>query len=75
MAEYYFSVILDSERTLCLAPLTDRRLAMSGQDIDDASGYFLYEKRGTGELAEIEILARALSEEAAERLRAMFSMA
>ena len=44
MAEHYFSTNIDNETTLCIAPLTNRRLAMSGQEISDTSGYFLYEK-------------------------------
>ena len=73
--EYYFSVSLDNnERTLCLAPLSDRYLSMSGQEISDPSGYFLFEKRGTGDLADIEIIAQALSEDAALRLRSMLNM-
>jgi hypothetical protein len=74
MGEFYFSVNLDSRRALCVAPLTERRIAMSGQDIPDSSGYFLFEKRGTGESAEIDILAQAISEDAAFRLREMFKM-
>jgi hypothetical protein len=75
MSEFYFSVNLDDNRVLCLAPLTDRRIAMSGQEITDPSGYFLFERRGSGEVAEIEIIAQVLSEEAALRLREMFQMA
>lgn len=74
MSEYYFSVNLDNRRTLCVAPLTDRRIAMSGQDVADSSGYFLFEKRGTGDVAEIEVLAQAMSEDAAFRLKDMFNM-
>lgn len=75
MAEFYFSVNLDNDRTLCLAPLTDRRIALSGQEIPDPSGYFLFEKRSSDELGGIEIIAQVLSEEAAFRLRDMFKMA
>ena len=46
MGAYYFSKALDNYRTLCLAPLTERRLAEPGQEIQDVSGYFLFEKRG-----------------------------
>jgi hypothetical protein len=74
MEAFYFSVALDSERTLCLAPLTDRRMAMSGQEIADPSGYFLFEKRGSGEAADIEIIAQVLSEDAALRLRDVLGM-
>ncbi len=75
MDEFYFSVNLDDERTLCLAPLTDRWLAMSGQEIANPSGYFLYERRGSDELCGVEIIAHVVSEEAAFRLRDMFNMA
>ena len=74
MSEFYFSVNLDNHRTLCVAPLTDRRIAMSGQNIPDVGGYFLFERRGAGEGAEIEILAHAMSEDAAFRLRDMLNM-
>ena len=74
MPEYYFSVSLGRNRALHLAPLTDRRLAMSGQEIPDVSGYFLFESRGCGDNTEIEILAQAVSEEAALKLRAMLNM-
>jgi hypothetical protein len=74
MPEYYFSVRLDGNRTLHVAPLTNRRIAMSGQEIVDASGYFLFESYGSGDNAEIEILAQAVSEEAALRLLDMLNM-
>ena len=75
MAEFYFSVNLDEGRTLCVAPLTDRRITMSGMEIADSGCYFLYERRGSGELADIEIIAHVVSEEAALRLCDMFKMA
>jgi len=75
MDGFYFSVNLDDERILCLAPLTDRRLAMSGQEVADAGGYFLYEQHGTGDLASVEIIAHVMSEEAVYRLKNMFRMA
>ncbi len=74
MDDLYFSVSLDEERLLCLAPLTDRRLEMAGQVIEDTSGYFLYEQSGSGDLANIEILAHVVSAEGALRLRDMFKM-
>ena len=75
MADFYFSVNLDSERKLCLAPLTDRRLAMAGVEVADSSGYFLFEQRGGIELGVVEIIAQVFSDEAALRLRDMFKMA
>ena len=74
MEAFYFSKTLDQERTLCLAPLTDRRVAMSGQELVDASGYFLFESRGRGDSAAINIIAHVLSEEAALRLRDVLGM-
>lgn len=74
MAQFYFSVNLDNDRTLCLAPLTDRKIALSGEEITDPSGYFLFETRGSDELGGIEIIARVMTEEAALRLREMFKM-
>jgi hypothetical protein len=74
MAEYYFSTKVDSDTTLCIAPLTEKRIALSGQDIADTSGYFLYQTRGEGEPGEVEILARLESEEAALRLKDMLAL-
>lgn len=74
MSEFYFSVSLDNDRTLCLAPLTDRKIAISGQEIADPSGYFLYETRGSDEAGAVEIIAQIVSEEAVLRLRDMFKM-
>jgi hypothetical protein len=75
MADFYFSVNIDNDRTLCVSALTDRKLAMSGQDIPDPSGYFLYETRGSDERGAVEIIAQIVSEEAVFRLRDMFKMA
>jgi hypothetical protein len=74
MAEYYFSARIDSDTTLCIAPLTDRRIELSGEDIEDTSGYFLYELKGGGEPNEVRIIARLASEEAAFELKDMLSL-
>ncbi len=74
MSEFFFSVALNESRSLCLAPLTDRCIEESGQILHDISGYFLFEKNGTGDRAEIEILAQAISDEAAQRLSQLFQM-
>lgn len=74
MADYYFSAQIDKDTTLCIAPLTNKRIDLSGQQIGDPSGYFLYQTRGGGEPGEVEILARLESEEAALRLRNMLSL-
>ena len=74
MEGLYFSAPVDDERTLCLAPMTDRRLSMASQDVPDTSGYFLYELIGTGETARVEIIARVISDEAIHRLREMIRL-
>lgn len=74
MAEYYFSAKIDDETTLCIAPLTDRRIELSGEVIEDASGYFLYATRGDAEPCEVEILARLNSEDAVLKLRSMLNL-
>ncbi|TPM03636.1 hypothetical protein FJ960_14215 [Mesorhizobium sp. B2-3-11] len=74
MDEFYFSVNIDANRTLCLAPLTDRRLAMAGQELADTSGYFLFEQHGEGDFAKVEILAHVVSDDAVSRLRCQFNM-
>jgi hypothetical protein len=74
MSEYYFSAKIDSETTLCIAPLTDKRVELSGEKIEDRSGYFLYQTKGDGEPAEVEIIARLTSEAAALRLKEMLTL-
>jgi hypothetical protein len=74
MAEYYFTLSVDNNRTLHLAPLTDRLIAQSGQEIADTGGYFLYEKRHSEGPQHVEIIAQAMSEEAAFRLRDILAM-
>lgn len=74
MADYYFSALLDNGATLCLAPLTERRLELSGEDVADTSGYFLYQMRGDEGALDVQILAHVPSEEAAWRLKAMLNL-
>lgn len=74
MPEYYFSAQTDSETTLCIAPLTDKRIELSGEEIDDTSGYFLFETKGGAEPGEVCIIARLTSEEAAFRLKDMLAL-
>ena len=74
MAEHYFSTNIDNETTLCIAPLTNRRIAMSGQEIADTSGYFLYETYKSEQPNGIKIIAHILSEEAAFELSRVLNM-
>lgn len=74
MADHYFSTNIDNEITLCIAPLTSRRLAMSGQEIADTGGYFLYETNKSEHPNEVRIIAQILSEEAAFQLSRILNM-
>lgn len=74
MEGFYFSARIDDECTLCLAPMTERRLSMAAEPVADTSGYFLYELKGTGESARVEIIARIVSDDAALRLRDMLKL-
>ena len=74
MAKHYFTTNLDNETTLSIASLTDRRIALSGQEIDDPSGYFLYETCKSQEPNEVRVIAKVLSEEDAFQLSRMLNM-
>jgi hypothetical protein len=74
MTQFYFSVNIDNDRTLCIAPLTERKIALSGQEVPDPSGYFLFEQRGSDDFASVEIIAQLMSEEAAFMVRDMLKM-
>jgi len=71
---YYFSRKLDDRRILVLAPLSSRRLAMSGEEIPDQSGYFLFEQVGEENCASVSILAQVHSDEAALALKNMMQL-
>jgi len=74
MDHFYYTVTIDSNRTLCLSPLTDRLISLSGQEISDTSGYFLYERSVRGDIVDVEVIAHILSDEGAGRLRQVFNM-
>lgn len=74
MPEYYFSAKIDAETTLCIAPLSQRRIELSGEEVEDASGYFLYATSGDGEPRDVRILARLTSEAAAWDLKALLGL-
>lgn len=72
--EYYLSAQVDDDTILCIAPLTQHRVELSGQEIEDESGHFLYLVRGGSEPRDVEILARLSSEEAVRRLSEILSL-
>lgn len=68
MSEYYFSGNVDNETTVCIAPLTEKRIEMSGQEFADRSGYFLYQTRRSDGPNSVFVIAQLVSEEAALEL-------
>ncbi len=74
MGQFYYTATIDSNRTLYLSALTDRLISLCGQEINDASGYFLYERRTRGDIVDVELIAHVLSDDAAMRLREAFNM-
>ena len=74
MNNFYFSTDPKAGRSLCLAPMTQRQIEMSGEEIADPSGYFLFEKIGVGDTAVIDVIAHVLTDEGALRLKDMFCM-
>ncbi len=73
MEEFYFSTSVSNDITLCISPLTDERAAAAGI-LDDAIGYFLYERRMSGSEHDIAVIARIQSEDAAFRLSQILGM-
>lgn len=74
MDDFYFSVSIDENRLLCLAPLTDRLREMAGDDVEVGDGYFLFERAQAGVDHAINVIARANSYESALEMRDMFGM-
>lgn len=77
MPQFYFSVNRDNRRRACIAPLSNRLIEQSGQQIDDPSGYFLFEvmdNESSDAFEEVEIIAQMVSEEAAFRLKEILGM-
>jgi len=75
MEEYYFSANVDNETTLHIAPLTDEKIDLSGQVLNDRSGYFLYETRHSQQPTGVRIIAQVLSEDAALELSRILKLA
>ncbi len=74
MAQYYFSAQLDNDRALFIAPISDIDLELSGEVVEDSSGYFLYERCYSTPDAQITLLARIHSEEAAFQMSRLLNL-
>lgn len=72
--QYYFSSNIDNATSLCISPLSDNRAAAAGLDPNQAEGYFLYERTQTGAAAEISVIAKVISADAAFRLSRMLKL-
>lgn len=75
MSEFYFDADLGGNRTLCLAPLSDRELQEAEvSDGEPSGGYFLFERVRRGNREELEIIARVPTDDAADRLRMLLAL-
>tara|TARA_R110001599_G_scaffold205583_3_gene402916 strand:- start:1958 stop:2185 length:228 start_codon:yes stop_codon:yes gene_type:complete len=74
MDECFLSATQDDGSLLCLAPLTDNQIAASDIEIDDLSGVYLFEERGSDGAREVRVLARVMSEAAALRIQNTFNL-
>lgn len=74
MEPYYFSKALDNAVTLSIAPATDEKIVQSGQDIRDASGYFLFETDNSSHPPGVRIMAQFMSDECALEMSELLCM-
>lgn len=70
MEEYYCDIPLTNAKVLCMGPITSREAASVDADFCDGFGTYLYLADASDTRSDIEVIARVVSEEAAERLRA-----
>jgi hypothetical protein len=70
MEEYYCDIPLTNAKVLCIGSITSREAATLEPDFCDGTGTYLYLADASDLRGEVEVIARVVSEEAAERLRA-----
>jgi hypothetical protein len=70
MEDYFFELPLSNARTLCLGTLTRREADTADADFCDGLGTYLYLANADAPTDEVEVIAKVVSTEAAERLRA-----
>lgn len=66
MSDYYFSMAIGNQRSLCISPLTNDELASGEGRAGNGLGYFLYERDGADD--GLNVLAKIVSEDAAVKL-------
>jgi len=74
MQGFYFSASKPDGYTLCLSPITNRILDESSQEVEDQSGYFLYEMLNDAGRRVVNILAQVHTDDAALRMRDMLGL-
>lgn len=70
MEEYYCDIPLTNAKVLCIGPITAREAAAVDSEFCDGFGTYLYLADASDMRSDVEVIARVVSEEAAERLRA-----
>ena len=66
--------MIDADKVLCLAPITDRQISVADSELRDCSGYFLFEQTGVKECREVRILAQVHTDEAAWSIKTMMDL-
>lgn len=70
MEDYFFELPLSNARTLCFGPLTKREADSTDADFCDGFGTYLFLANADAPGEDVEVIAKIVSVEAAERLRA-----
>jgi hypothetical protein len=70
MDDYFFEIPLSNARTLCLGTLTKREVDSADADFCDGFGTYLFLANADAPTADVEVIAKVVSTEAAERLKA-----
>jgi len=70
MEDYFFEVPLSNARTLCFGPLTRREADSTNADFCDGFGTYLFLANADAPGEDVDVIAKVVSVEAAERLRA-----
>lgn len=76
MDDAFFNIPMGVKRVICIAPITREMLSSSGVDsLGDDCGYFVYETNEGDPIRAFNILAKAPSLEAAEKLAELLAAA
>ena len=70
MEDYFFELPLSNARTLCLGPVTKREADSTDANFCDGFGTYLFLANADAPGEDVEVIAKVVSVEAAQRLRA-----